>query len=385
MSSLGDNGPSGILLMLRTSRPGGGAVSASAGKVAVVELRRCGKSDLTLSVLGFGCWSFGGGPYWGDCDQADADAVVRRAVDLEINYFDAAEAYNAGRSEEALGKALRGIPRDRVIVGTKVSPSNCYAETLPQHCEASLRRLGLDSLDLYMIHWPIHPHSIRHFTSDEAVIRNPPTVAEAFTALAELKRQGKIRYVGVSNFAGNRLEEALRIFPDIVVNQLPYSLLTRAVELDILPRCHRLGIGVIGYMTLLQGLLGDLYPTLDDVPPYQARTRHFSHRRSALIRHGENGAEAETAAALAGIRRIAQEAGMAMPELATKWALAGQGITCCLIGARKVPKLEANVRAAAQPLHPDVIQQLNIATQPVLDKLGDSFDYYESLENNRTR
>ena len=142
-----------------------------------MELRRCGNSDLTLSTLGFGCWSFGGGTYWGDCNQADADAVVRRAVELGINYFDAAEAYNAGRSEEALGKALRGIPRDKVIVGTKVSPSNCYAETLPQHCEASLRRLGLDYVDLYMIHWPIHPHSIRHFTSDEAVIRNPPTVA----------------------------------------------------------------------------------------------------------------------------------------------------------------------------------------------------------------
>jgi len=350
-----------------------------------LELRRCGKSDLTLSALGFGCWSFGGGAYWGPCDQADADAVVRRAVDLGINYFDAAEAYNAGRSEEALGQALRGVPRDRVVIGTKVSPSNCYAKTLPAHCEASLRRLAVEYVDLYMIHWPIHPHSIRHFTSDEAVIRNPPTASEAFTALAELKRQGKIRYVGVSNFAGNRLEEALRICPDIVVNQLPYSLLTRAVELDILPRCRRLGIGVIGYMTLLQGLLGDLYPTLDDVPPHQARTRHFSSQRSTLIRHGEAGAEAETTAALAEIRRIAKEAGMTVPELAAKWALAGRGIACCLIGARKVAKLEANVRAAVQPLNPDIVQRLNVVTQPVLDTLGDSFDYYESVANNRTR
>jgi len=350
-----------------------------------LEFRRCGNSDLTLSTLGFGCWSFGGGPYWGDCNQADADAVVRRAVDLGINYFDAAEAYNAGRSEEALGKALRGIPRDRVVIGTKVSPSNCYAETLPQHCEASLRRLELEYIDLYMIHWPIHPHSIRHFTSDEAIIRNPPTVTEAFAALAKLRQQGKIRHIGVSNFAGDRLEEALRIVPDIVVNQLPYSLLTRAIECDILPRCHRLGIGVIGYMTLLQGVLADLYPTLDDVPPYQARTRHFSHRRSELIRHGENGAEEETATALAAIRRIASETGMTAAEIAIKWALAGRGITCCLIGARKVAKLEENVRAANLRLSSEIIQELNTVTQPVLDKLGDSFDYYESLENNRTR
>jgi aryl-alcohol dehydrogenase-like predicted oxidoreductase len=332
-----------------------------------------------------GCWSFGGGTYWGECDQTDADAVVRRAFELGITYFDAAEAYNAGRSEESLGKALHGIPRDRVVIGTKVSPSNCYAETLPAHCDASLRRLGLEYIDLYMIHWPIHPHSIRHFTTDEAIIRNPPTATEAFTALAELRRRGKIRYVGVSNFAATRLEEALRICQDIVVNQMPYSLLTRAIELDILPRCHRLGIGVISYMTLLQGVLADLYPTLDDVPPYQARTRHFDRRRSELIRHGEDGAEDETAAALAGIRRIAKETGMTMPELATKWALAGPGISCCLVGARKVSKLEENVRAAAQPLSSDIIRELNTVTQSVLDKLGDSFDYYESQENNRTR
>lgn len=350
-----------------------------------MEFRRCGESHLTLSALGLGCWSFGGGAYWGDCDQADADAVVRRAMELGITYFDAAEAYNAGRSEASLGKALAGVPRDQVIVGTKVSPSNCYARTLPVHCEASLRRLGLEYIDLYMIHWPIHPHSIRHFTSDEAVIRNPPTVTEAFTALADLKRQGKVRHVGVSNFAGNCLEEALRIFPEIVVNQLPYSVLTRAVELDILPRCRRLGIGVIGYMTLLQGVLADLYPTLDDVPPHQARTRHFNHRRSDLIRHGENGAEEETALALAGIRRMAKENGMTTAELAIKWALAGQGISCCLIGARKVEKLDENVRAVAKPLSSDIIQALDTVTRPVLDRLGDSFDYYESVQNNRTR
>ncbi len=350
-----------------------------------MERRRCGASDLTLSAVGLGCWSFGGGSYWGDCDQADADAVVRRAVELGINYFDAAEAYNAGRSEESLGKALRGISRDRVIIGTKVSPSNCYATTLPAHCEASLRRLGVEHIDLYMIHWPIHPHSIRHFTTDERVIRNPPTVTEAFDALGTLRQQGKIRYIGVSNFAETRLEEALAACPDLVVNQLPYSLLARAVERGILPLCRTRGTGVIGYMILLQGLLADVYSTLDDVPPYQARTRHFNSTRSALIRHGEDGAETETAAALAGIRRIAIEAGMTMPALATKWALAGPGISCCLVGARKASKLEENVHAAAHPLAPDLIQRLNVVTQPVLDALGDSFDYYESLENNRTR
>ena len=196
-----------------------------------MEFRRCGNSDLTLSTLGFGCWSFGGGTYWGDCNQADADAVVRRAVELGINYFDAAEAYNAGRSEEALGKALRGIPRDRVVIGTKVSPSNCYAETLPQHCEASLRRLELEYIDLYMIHWPIHPHSIRHFTSDEA---DHPESAHGRRGV---RRPGR-RCVGRERSGTSGSATLRRIdwrrpcasVPDIVVNQLPYSLLTRAIE-----------------------------------------------------------------------------------------------------------------------------------------------------------
>jgi len=350
-----------------------------------MELRRCGASDLKLSALGLGCWEFGGGAYWGECSQQDVDAVVRRSVELGINYFDVAEAYNEGRSEESLGRAVRGVSREQLVIGTKVSPSNCYRNTLPRHCEASLRRLGLDYVDLYMIHWPIHPHSIRHFTRDESVIQNPPTIEEALAALSRLKEQGKIRCIGVSNFGRERLEEARRICPGLVVNQVPYSLLTRGIELESLPQCRRLGVGVIGYMTLLQGVLADRYPTLDAAPPYQRRTRHFDSRRSALARHGEDGAEAETNAALAGIRRIMQEYGMTMPEIATKWALSGQGITCCLIGVRSVRRLEDNVRAAAQPLPPEIVARLNATTQPVLDKLGNSFDYYESLENNRTR
>ena len=350
-----------------------------------MELRQCGKSNLKLSALGMGCWSFGGGPYWGETNQRDVDAVVRRSIELGVNYFDAAEAYNDGRSEESLGQALKGLRRDTLLIGTKVSPSNCYAKTLPRHCEASLRRLGLDSVDLYMIHWPIHPHSIRHFTQDEAIIRKPPTLDEAFAALAKLKQQGKIRNIGVSNFGPARLEEALRICPDIVANQLVYSLLTRAIELECLPRCRELGVGVIGYMTLLQGLLTGYYPTLADVPPHQARTRHFHRSRSPLSRHGEEGAEEQTNAALAGIRTIAKDSGMMMAEIAAKWALAGQGITCCLIGARSVRKLEENVRAAAQPLPAEIVEKLTRVTQPLLDKLGNSLDCYESLENDRTR
>lgn len=196
-----------------------------------METRSCGNSDLKLSVLGTGCWAFGGGEYWGDQNQRDVEEIVHRAVELGINYFDIAEAYNDGRSEKSLGQAVKELARDKIIIGSKVSPSNCYRETLIKHCEASLGRLGTGYIDLYMIHWPVHPHSIRHFTKDESIINNPPELSEVVGALVQLQSQGKIRYAGVSNFAKERLGEIMGAGLDVVVNELPYSLLSRAVEL----------------------------------------------------------------------------------------------------------------------------------------------------------
>ena len=349
-----------------------------------MELRSCGQSDLSLSVLGLGCWAFGGGDYWGPQDQSDVDAVVHAAVDLGINYFDTAEVYNDGRSEQSLGQALKGVARDKVVIGTKVSPSNCYPDTLAEHCHASLQRLGTDYVDVYMVHWPIHPHSVRHFTDDEAVINDPPPVPGAFEALRKLQAQGKVRHIGVSNFGVARLEEARAVCPDIAVDQLPYSLLTRAVELQTLPYCRANGIGVIGYTTLLQGILAGKFPTLAAVPPWRRRTRHFSSEGSELARHGEPGAEPETARALADIGTLCKERGLTMTEAAIGWAVANDAITCALVGARNIGQLESNVRAVSGPLAPDAVQKLNAATQPVLDKLGPSFDYYESRANDRT-
>ena len=137
-------------------------------------------TNLNLSVIGTGCWSFGGGDYWGNQDQKDATEVVHASLDNGINYFDATEVYNEGRSESSLGLAIRGIPRDKLVIGSKISPSNTFAGTLESHCEASLKRLQTDYIDIYMVHWPIHPHSIRHFTTDEQTINHPPANQEAF-------------------------------------------------------------------------------------------------------------------------------------------------------------------------------------------------------------
>ena len=337
---------------------------------------------LELSVLGTGCWAFGGGDYWGDQNQKDVTDVVHASVDLGINYFDTAEAYNEGRSESSLGDAIQGIPRDKLVIGTKVSPSNCYKSTLVEHCEASLKRLRTDYIDLYMIHWPIHPHSIRHFTNDQRVIDTPPTIEEAIEALRVLKKQGKIREFGISNFSRNRLNDLP--LDEIAANELPYNLLCRAIEYDTLPLCEGKGVGVIGYMALLQGILADIYPSLNDVPVWQRRTRHFNSESTKECRHGEPGFEDETNEALLQIRELCEKTGFTMPEIAVKWILENTAITCTLVGSRNVRELETNVRSVQDPLNADIKDQLDRITLPLMEKMGNHFDYYESAENDRT-
>jgi aryl-alcohol dehydrogenase-like predicted oxidoreductase len=351
---------------------------------AVSEYRACGTSGLHLSVIGLGCWSFGGGQYWGPQDQGDVNAVVRTAVDCGINYFDTAEAYNDGRSEAALGIALQGLKRDEVVIGSKITPANCYPGQIEAHCEASLKRLKTDYLDVYMLHWPIHPHSIRHYTKDPVILANPPSAAETFAVLEKLRQTGKIRHVGISNFSRTRIDADIPANVAIAVNQLPYNLLCRAIEFDAAACCEQKGIGIISYMTLLQGVLADAYPDLVGVPEMRRRTRHFDSAGAASCRHGEPGFEAETIAALAAIREIAAQAGLTMADLATRWTVANRHISCALIGARNVKQLMANVQAVQEPLDAALIERLNEATRTLRDRMGNHFDYYESAANDRT-
>jgi myo-inositol catabolism protein IolS len=344
--------------------------------------RRCGGSALRLPALGMGCWAYGGGEYWGPRSQGDVDELVRRALHHGCNFFDTAEAYNCGASEESLGQSLNGVPRDQVLIGTKISPCHTTPEKIIEHCEASLRRLQTDYVDIYMVHWPITSRSIGHFTDETVAV---PDVPEAFAALDRLKREGKIRFIGVSNFGRSKLEEALSTGVEIVVNELPYSLLTRAIELEILPFCQDRGIGVIGYMALMQGVLSDIFRTLAEVPVWRRRTRHFDSRQTVHCRHGEDGIEAETEAALKAIRRIAKNHDMTTAEIALKWTLANPAITTTLCGSRTIRQLESNIKAVSFPLDSKVVEQLNQATQSLLDRLGESFDYYENPDNDRTK
>lgn len=166
-----------------------------------MERRLLGKSDLKLSVLGMGCWQYGGGEYWGKQDQKDVNQVVHKALDLGVNYFDTAEVYNAGESEQSLGIALKG-KRNQAIIGSKISTSNIQSSTLRKHCEASLRRLQTDRIDLYMLHWPITELSVKHFTDNADVISNLPSIQSVFETMHDLQKEGKIRHIGISNHGG---------------------------------------------------------------------------------------------------------------------------------------------------------------------------------------
>ncbi|PIE36215.1 hypothetical protein CSA56_00945 [candidate division KSB3 bacterium] len=348
-----------------------------------MELRSCGTSGLELSALGLGCWAFGGGDYWGESDQENVTKLIHCAVEGGMNYFDTAEMYNDGRSEEFLGKAIKGIPRDQLMIGTKIWPTYLYSDTLVEHCEASLKRLGTDYMDIYMIHWPIGPRTVG--SDDKEAQGGLPSLEKAVALLQKLQQQGKVRHVGVSNFGVSKFDEILEYGGEYAVNQLIYNPLTRAAEMEILPYCQQHGVGVIAYMVLLQSLLTDRYSSFDEIPEQYARIRHFSSKRTSLCRHGEEGAEVETMQTLTDIRTIAKECGMSTAALALKWTVANPAITCTLVGTQSISRLEMNLKAVEEPLPPDVVERVNVATAALKEKLGPSLDVFESVENDRTR
>lgn len=346
--------------------------------------RPLGQSGIEVSPISVGCWSFGGGSYWGAQSQADVNSVVARALDEGLNFFDTAELYNNGDSERSLGIALAGR-RDQAVVGSKIGPDNAYYDTVISHCEASLRRLNTDHLDVYMLHWPINERSIRHFAPDHPEkIANPPTIAETMAAMTKLKEDGKIRAIGVSNFGPRQMQEALDTGAQIDVNEVTYNIVSRAIETAIVPFCREHNIAIVGSMALQQGLLTGKYASVDQVPMNQAHSRHFSDARGqGTSRHGSPGAEEEIFAVVRQLAQIAEDCHTTMAQLAIAWTLHKPGIAAALVGSRTIAQLEENLRAARLSLSDETVARIDRLSQPVFDLLGSSPDYYESEANSR--
>lgn len=334
-----------------------------------MEKRRLGNSDLFVGVLGVGCWQFGGGSYWGKQNQEDVNKVVHRAIDYGANFFDTAEVYNNGASETSLGLALKGR-RGETVIGSKIDPLHMSPDTLRKHCESSLRRLQTDYIDLYMIHWPVK-------ASQDI------DLSEACRTLDDLREEGKIRYVGVSNHGISQLQQLKAAGFMIQANELTYNLMSRAIEAELLPYCVEEKLGIIAYMPLMQGLLSGKYDDLDQLKPLHARTRHFHHSRGEGSRHDEEGAEQEVIQALREIKSTALELGVAVSTLALAWAIANEHIATTIVGSRNTQQLEENIQAVSVKLDSGTVKKLDSITTPVFEKLGSSPDYYENRNNGR--
>jgi len=339
--------------------------------------RKCGKFDFDLPVFGLGGWAFGSGDYWGKQEQQDINEVVDLGLSVGANFFDTAEGYDAGKAEEALGNAIKG--KQGVLVGSKVLPQNCTPQKLRQSLDKSLARLHATSVFIYMVHWPTDTHKSPEGTPASDI----PHVTTCFETLKELQKEGKIVHIGVSNFGVKQLKDALQTGVKIVLNQLPYGLFLRSVEFEILPFCQHEGIGVIAYSPLLQGILSGKYESIDAIPDYRTRTRHFKGTRNRS-RHGGPGCEEEIVKALGEIRQVADSLKVSMSTLALAWTCRNPAITCVIPGARTTAQLRENLKATELVLSDDVYQKLQQISEPIKAHLGKYVDIYESAENQRT-
>lgn len=298
-----------------------------------MQTRKLGYTDLHLTTVGFGAWAVGG-PWafgWGPQDDDASIAAIQRGLDLGINWIDTAAAYGLGHSEEMVGKAIKGR-RDNVIVATKCGlawddPSTrsvinrLKAWSVRQEAENSLKRLGVDVIDLYQIHWP-----------------NPdPDIEEGWTEIAKLVEEGKIRYAGVSNFSVAQIKRAQAIHP-VASLQPPYHMLERKVEQELLAYCAANGIGVVAYSPMGSGLLTGKYTAekiaaLPDGDWRRRAPRFTEPQLSANL------------ALIEKLRPIAERNGRTLGQLAVAWVLRRPEVTSAIVGARAPRQIEEIVPA----------------------------------------
>jgi aryl-alcohol dehydrogenase-like predicted oxidoreductase len=290
-------------------------------------LRQLGNSDLHLTPIGFGAWAIGGGNWefaWGPQDDNDSINAIRRALDLGVNWIDTAAIYGLGHSEEVVAKAVKGSSH-RPYVFTKCSMRwhndrtiyrSLKAQSLEEELNASLRRLNVDNVDLYQIHWP-----------------NPEAeIEEGWSALARFKEQGKIRHIGVSNFNVDQMKRAQAIAP-ITSLQPPYSMLRRAIEQEILPFAKANNIGVINYSPMLSGMLtGKMTRDRIAAMPqddWRRRAPEFNEPRlSSNLRLVEL------------LREIGAAHNVEPGVVAVAWALHHPAITAAIVGSRSAQQVE---------------------------------------------
>jgi aryl-alcohol dehydrogenase-like predicted oxidoreductase len=309
--------------------------------------RRLGPTDMHLTAIGFGAWAAGGGDWkfgWGPQDDDASVGAIRRALELGVNWIDTAAVYGFGHSEEVVARALEGIG-ERPYIFTKCglvsgddaggTREDLSAASIRRECEASLRRLRVETIDLYQIHWP----------TDRSA-----DIDEGWSALEELRAAGKVRAIGVSNFNVEELERAGAIAP-VASLQPPYSLVKREVETDILPYCRERGIGVIVYAPMQSGLLTGAMTRerAAALPPSDWRTRNPDFAEPKLSRH---------LALVERLRRVGERHGRSPGEVAIAWTLRLPAVTGAIVGARSAAQVDGTIGAASFRLSPEEIREV---------------------------
>ncbi len=322
----------------------------------MMETRVLGRTGLKVSALSFGTMTFGGKGRFavvGSTQVADARELIARCVDAGINLIDTADVYSFGASEEVLGQAIAGR-RDELLIASKCgfrigkdpNDAGSTKHYIERACEASLRRLGTDYIDLYQL------HSVDELTA----------IDETLEALDGLVRAGKVRYVGCSNYAGWHLMRALatsdaRDLPRFVSLQAYYSLIARDVEWELLPLCDDQGLGTLVWSPLAGGLLSGKYK--------HAAADTTGTRREQIATPGL--IDEEQAFAIVDVlRELATERGVSVAQVAINYVLHRRGVTSVIIGARTAEQLDDNLAAATWRLEPDEVRRLDeVSARPL--------------------
>jgi aryl-alcohol dehydrogenase-like predicted oxidoreductase len=313
-----------------------------------METRKLGNSDMHITPVGYGAWAAGGPGWdfaWGAQDDFDSIAAIHRSLELGVNWIDTAAVYGAGHSEEVVARALKDWRGKRPYIFTKCAMrwdekghvSKVHtAASIRQECEDSLRRLQVEVIDLYQIHWP--PED------------NGPGLEESWRTLAALQKEGKLRWMGVSNFGVEQIQRAEKIAP-VTSLQPPYSLLRRRIENEILAYCERRGIGVIVYSPMLSGMLTGAMTRerAANLPADDWRRNNPEFREPRLSQNLE---------LVERLKKVAARYKTTAGAIAIAWTLRLPAVTGTIVGARNAKQAEGVMRAGEIELTPQDLAEI---------------------------
>ena len=285
--------------------------------------------DLKVSVMGYGAWGIGGAPFWNNEGDNKSIESIKISYDNGINFFDTAPVYGFGHSEKLIGKALKPV-REKVILATKCGlrwgkeslsslRKDASRKSILEEIDQSLKRLDTDWIDLYQVHWPDVE------TSQQ----------ETMETLLEIQSQGKIRYIGVSNYSKEQIKESLR-YCKITSLQPEFSLLTREIEKDIVPLCLEKQIGIVAYSPLASGVL---------TGKYDRNTKFKDWRSKGIIGTFTGEGFVENISKVERLKEIAQEEGKTCGQIAINWVLGQPGLATALVGVKNAGQMEENLKA----------------------------------------